>query len=433
MVLEDSTATPSDFTSDYTPDSDFDPYSTTNPSDQFIRLNLPSPPPIIGPLFGYTQAYCTAYINARIQTSVKLLGRPPTQDEATALAYWSAKMLSYAAWGRPLGLAAGCYQAYRTAATYRFPFVQPKAETFNPNFFSLLRFQLQGKQAQFMWHGLRTIAYGTFGIWTGGVLIGTYAATVAAVGEQRDPRLRDLLRAIRERVREAVPASPPGAPGNQQPGQRRDPTGQGTRSASELWKNHRTAIGANDAPLATTPGTYEDDASPSSGDAYDPYDGNGTAEQDRSLAMNKEYMLTDREMRKREARQRPNPRSSLTENTASTFSIEKVERQPRSFDDVDASPTGGEGTFMDSAYGSDSDSTATGSAWERIRQEAVSAPTSRPSRNAVRGSRIVRRPKQTPEERLASSATGQESQLDKDEAQRAFDERVERERRGGEF
>lgn len=427
MVLDDGTTTPSDFTSDYTPDSDADPYSTVTSPDEFIAMRLPSPPPILGPLFGYTNAYCTRVINTRIRASAQILGRPTTQDEATALAYWSAKMLSYAAWGRPLGMAAGLYQCYRTAATYRFPFMQPKPDKFNPNLFGFLKFQLQGRQAQIMWHALRASLYGAFGMWTGGLLVGTYAATVAAVGERQDPRLQDLIRAIQEKVRETLPASSPGGPGKQRQGQRGDPTGQGARSASKLWKTHGNAIRADDAPLASATGTYDGDASPSSGDAYDPYGSSTPAEQGGSLAMSDGNVLTDRQMRKREVRQRPNPRSSPTETTAPTFRVDKVERQPRSFDDDNASPTGGEGSFMDSGYDSDAGPSSTGSAWDRIRQQSSS------SRSARRAARENRRGMQTQEDSFAFSATEQERHLAKDEAQRAFDERVEKERRGGEF
>lgn len=336
-------------------------------------------------------------------------------------------MLSYAAWGRPLGMAAGLYQCYRTAATYRFPFMQPKPDKFNPNLFSFLKFQLQGRQAQIMWHALRASIYGAFGMWTGGLLVGTYAATVAAVGERQDPRLQNLIRVIQDKVRETLPASSPGGSGKQRQGQRGDPTSQGARSAGELWENHRNAIGTDDAAPARATGTYEDDASPSSGDAYDPYGSSTAAEQGGSLAMSEGNVLTDREMRKREARQRPNPRSGPTETTASTFRIEKVERQPRSFDDDDASPTGGEGSFMESGYDSDAGSSNTGSAWDRIRQQSSSATS------AGRVARGNRRGMQTQEDSFAFSATEQERQLAKDEAQRAFDERVEKERRGGEF
>lgn len=431
MVLDDNTTTPSDFTSDFTPVSDSDPYSTTTSSDNFIPKNLPSSPPIIGPLFGFTDAYRTSVINTRIQGAAQILGRPPTPDEATALAYWSAKMLSYAAWGRPLGMAAGYYQAYRTAATYRFPFLQPKPEKLDPNVFKLLKFELRGSRARSMWHSLRAFAYGTLGLFIGGVLFGTYAATVAAVGERQDPRLQDLIRVIQERVRGTLPAAPANAPSKQRQGARGDPTGQGTMSASELWKNHRNAIGADDAHLARTSNTYGDDASPSSGDAYDAYNSTTIAEQDRTLAMSEGGVLTDQKMQTQEARQRPNRRSSPTKTSASTFSIEKVERQPRSFDDDDASPTGGEGAFMDSGYDSDSGSAATGSAWERIRQQASSSPSSRATRSGR--SRGSRRGVQTQEDTFAFSATEQERQLAKDEAQRAFDERIERERKGGEF
>ncbi|MCJ1366261.1 hypothetical protein MMC16_005388 [Acarospora aff. strigata] len=438
MVLDESTTPTSDFTTDYTPDSDYDPYSSPSPakiSYQIDTTSFPRPPFLIGPLFGYTSTYCANVIYARINNSALLLRRPPTQDEATALAYHSAKMLSIAPWGSPLGLAGGWYRAYATREHYRFPFMTPSKETFNPNVVRYFGVRMEGRQAQLFWHSLRGTAYGFIGIFIGHLLVQTYAATVAAVGERQDPRLKDLIRAIQEKARETTAAIIQEHRGQAGRGQRRDPTGQGQRSASELWKNHRMAIGADDdvgpGRSMRGPAGDADDASPSAGgDMSDPYGSNySTAEEAGSLAMSDGNVLSDRQMRNQEARQRPNPATSPTRNTAGTFRIDKVERQPRSFDsdsdsygtDDDVSPAGGQGpASMDSG----------GSAWARIRQQSSASPGS--STGGRGGSFGGRRSSRRPEESTVGDGFTFSDEA-KDEAQRAFDERVEKERRGGDF
>ncbi len=173
-----------------------------------------------------------------------------------------------------------------------------------------------------------------------------------------------------------------------------------------------------------------DDASPSVGNMYDPYD-ESSAAGGQSLPRDEGNLLSDRQMKSREVRQRPNPRESPTDSTANTFSIDKVTRQPRSFDD-----DFGDVTVPDA---SPERSPAAGGAWARIRQQAA-RPTSGSSsaRGGSPGVRGNRRDGRQPDEQsggdsFAFSATEEERQLAREEVQRAFDERVERERRGGDF
>ncbi|MCJ1298651.1 hypothetical protein MMC08_001441 [Hypocenomyce scalaris] len=414
MVLEDSTAFPPASTSDYSsPTSDADPYASS--SDQpHISLNLeqlPSAAPIFGPLLGYTNQYLANSINYRIQHTSGILQRPTTEDEAVALAYWTAKMLAIASWGRPLGLAAGGWRAYQTRGTFRFPFVKPDPEKFNPEVVKIGGYELmRGGQARIWWHVLRGTAYGLFGSWVGGLMVSTYAATAVAVGEQQDPRLKEVIAKLRMKAKEIAAGIPQGQKG-QTVGRKGDPTGQGRVSASDLWKNHRKSVSVDDA----SPGAEGFDY--------------GAEESDGRLAKSDGGVLSDQQMRGQEQRQQASPGQSPMENRASTFQLEKVERQPRNFDDdyEDASPSSGSEPMDASSEG--------GSVWERIRKQAGSAPP-----NAGRGRRAGRGPVQ--QERQEGSTTGdsfafsnseEDRQLAKTEAQRQFDEQVERERRGGDF
>lgn len=167
---------------------------------------------------------------------------------------------------------------------------------------------------------------------------------------------------------------------------------------------------------------------------YDPYDDNSVSG-GQSLAKDGGSVMSDRQMRSQEARQRPNPRESPTDNTTNTFSIDKVARQPRSFDEDFNSVTG--------ADESPDRSPAAGSAWARIRQQAASPTSGSSSRRGgpygvLYGDRDTRRAggqqdDQSGGDSFEFNTTEEERQLAKDTAQRAFDERVERERRGGSF
>lgn len=420
MVLEDSTASPTDFTSDYSsPTSDSDPYASS-PDKVQIAIDvsqLPSSVPIFGPLFGWTTQNLINGIDGHVQRTSALLKRPVTADEATAIAYWTARSYAIASWGDPLGLAVGGWRAYQTRSTFRFPLVAPNAATFNPERVSIFGAELvRGVWARTIWHGLRGGAYGIFGSWVGGLLVTSYALTTRAAGEQTDPRLREVQAKLMEVTREVVAAAARGERKREgrAVGQRGDPTGQGQRSAGELWGNHRRGIGG-------------DDASPTAGNA-EGFD-YGADSDDGRLARSDGGVLSDQQMRGQEVRQQPSPSQSPTENRASTFKMEKTERQPRSFDDDydDASSAAGTGSTNAGSGG--------GSVWEKIRKEAGSTPS-----NAGRRRRAERATAQqeqqegsTTEDSFGFSTSEEERQLAKAEAQRAFDEQVERERRGGDF
>lgn len=389
MVLEDSPPSPTDFTTDYSsPTSDSDPYAASleKPGLAINLDKLPSPAPLFGPIFGYTNQYFATCIHYRVQQTSTLLQRPISTDEASALAYWTAKMLAIASWGHPLGLAAGAWRTYQTRGTFRFPFWKPDPNKFNPEAVKIGTVELlRGAQARAIWHGLRGGAYGIVGSWVGGVIVSGYAATAAAVGEQQDPRLREVMAKLRAKGKEIAAAAGGREVGQRgrEVGQRGDPTGQGRTPASELWRNHRRAIGGDDA--SPTADGFED----------------GTDVDEASLASSDGGVLSDQQLKGQEMRQQPRPRTS---------SRAQPSQPEQTFDDDDAGPTAG-----------------TASVWERIRKEAGSAP----SPNAARRRRAMP-PQQERQEGGEGFAGGGEGE-DRAEAQRLFDEQVERERRGGEF
>lgn len=412
MVLDE--ASPISSPDPYDNPSSSDSYSSTDPD----IATLPSPLPILGPLFGYNSAYTLRLIRARNAQRSQLVNRPLTPKEREALAYHTAKGLAIASWGPPLGVIAGISRYYNTREKYRFPFagnqLKPDGWWDGERIRIMGQDVVKGLKAKQTVNFLRASIYVSLGYAIVGLLVDSYATTVSIVGEMRDERLKDIIQAIRRQTAREMGET------SKQERQKRAvdvATGQGEKSASDLWKQHRGAIGADDAsPTAagfddaspTAAGfDYGDEAARLSGNS-----GNG-------------IVMGDEQTRSQEVRQQP--RRNPAGNRAATFDVEKVERLPRSFDDDydDASPTGGTGAANPGE-----------SAWQRIRRENASGgATSSSPRNGRRPGRGVQ------QEQQEASTTGdsfsfsssEEKHLARDEAQRQFDERVEKERRGGDF
>lgn len=370
----------------------------------------------------------------------EIVQRPLTRSEQEAMAYHSARGLATASWGPAIGIAAGVYRTYATRAEYRWPFygklisgVAAEGET-QMGFWDGQKMRAGGKEifqavstqakANAL-HVSRGFAYCLIGAFFAPLFVSSYAATVTAVGELRDPRLQELNQGLREVTLRDMK--------------------QKQEKAGEIGKQTDTRRIPRDRDRMSgrrTSTTEVDDASPTGGAGMMMDMGiNDDDDQERlSSAGDMGGVLSDGQMRTAEARARPSrTQSPTTSNRAATYQLEKVERQPRDFasdftagDDADASPT--------DAIGGDGSGGGGGSVWERIRQQSASDPSSGSSstgRARARGA-IERREN-------GSSTTGNDSnnsftfsssddeERRRSEAQREFDERVEKERRGGDF
>ncbi|KAF4540427.1 hypothetical protein BFW01_g12181 [Lasiodiplodia theobromae] len=120
-------------------------------------------------------------------------------------------------------------------------------------------------------------------------------------------------------------------------------------------------------------------------------------------------------------------RSDSPKDAASRWGQDRPVAPSGSYDD--ASPTGGLGPF-DSGI-----SSAGGSAWDRVRQQASSGqgPPSGSSAPWARSTQKEQRTGSTFGDSFTFSSSEEERQLAKAEAQREFDERIEKERRGADF
>jgi hypothetical protein len=157
---------------------------------------LPSPMPILGPLFGNGKSRLEWELPQRFAEVTLNMNRKLTPDEVNALAYHWAKANAISSWGPPIGVLAGLYRANATRTEFRHPLTGPlKSENgwFNGERIRILGKEiLRGPPARALVHGFRTANYVFLNSMVFGLFVTTYAATVLVVGENRDPRLKDI-------------------------------------------------------------------------------------------------------------------------------------------------------------------------------------------------------------------------------------------------
>ena len=428
MVLEEVSSDP-DLYSSY----DGPPTSTAQtPQADLSRLASPI---AFSAAWGYTTARLRRGIASELDSAQAILERPVTAAEAEAISYHFAKGYRYASYGAPIGAAAGVWRFAATIDQMRWPLMPRAFSNWSRWNFDMETQSLTfaGKQlARGPWLrptlvGLKGLVYVSYGVLVGTLLSSSYASSVAAVGALGDPRMKNISQETADKankklgdLNKPIPTPRPGGATQRKV----DPMGQGERTAAELWRDHRRAIGPRD-----------DDASPTAGNNDDFFD------REAERHGGNDSMLTDSQI---EARRRqppsspPRRRSSpTTDPRASTYQMEKTERQrqPRSFsDDFDmtSSPSAEEDQSPASTPSSGE------SAWDRIRRENASStsyPTGPIARRPQRRDRMQQEQQEgsTSGESYTFSSSDSERAYAKDEAQKHFDERVEQERRGEDF
>jgi hypothetical protein len=437
MPLDTSTDTYNPPTSDADPYSSPTAYSISNPPPLPAHIDIATLPhalPFFGPLTGYTNSNLQHIIQNRYVYTSQAIGRSLSEKEMTALAYHTAKGHAIASYGPTIGLSAGLYRTWATRNEFRWPFYgKLMSEEAGTGFWDGVAMRvgekeiLQGVSTQSkatILHVLRGTAYVSLGILFVPMIVSAYGATVSAVGEIKDERLH----AVTEELRMVANKEMRERRASMQE-RRGDPTGQGKKSAGEVWRERRERLEGKSSPKSLPD---DDDMSPTGGAMMD--DGGVAEEQGRlSGAGEMGGVLSDTQMRTQEVRAQPEKGKSPTENRASTFQMEKVSRQPKTFDDDydDASPTGGRGAMDDDGAGG----FGGGSVWERIRQQQASSGSSATTQSRGRrgGIRQEQQEGSTTGDSFSFSRSEEERNYAKDEAQREFDERVEKERRGGDF
>ncbi|EPE28927.1 hypothetical protein GLAREA_00085 [Glarea lozoyensis ATCC 20868] len=328
MVLENSTASESDggFTEN-PPPSAFDTYSGEGGKAEYdISMEgMPRPFPIIGPLFGYNDDLIARGVNSKTKSAGGVLQRHLTQEEMTAMVYWTSKQVKIMSYAPIIGIGGGLYRAYSTASTFRFPMYQPDQATFNREVFPHTRAPwVVGYRAVLSWHLARGFWYAAAGNFLAKMVIGSYALSVATVGEMQDPRLKDFISQVRQRQQ-------------QRRGGLEMPQGQNGRPGQP-------------APMPAPQKQDYDDASPTGG------------------------IYTEEDF------QQSKPAVPVVPSRPAP-----AEAEAKSFDFFDdASPTGGQGISADTRAAPQS----TGSAWDRLRrgQAPSQAPSQASSSQETQGS-----------------------------------------------
>lgn len=427
MVLEEATSgqEPAAF-SESQPTSDIDPYSSSNPQyitgqpSSYFRLEQPGtsepihvnlndlPKPFTFLFHAQHSRNLANGIQATCTYASKVLQRPLKQEEADAFAFHWAKSMRTASYGTPVGSAAGVAYAYRFS-DYRFPFWRPMKEgsRYSPDKFGALR----GPAARAMWSSLRFSAYAFVGLTIGQLFFASYALTLHTAGRALDPRLKEFSDALQQRQKEGINR----AREMQRPGeapqqgetmemarQRRiaqaqqQRSQQGQRQQSEKAPSGRKK---DDDDMSPTGGAFDEDFMVGSqGDTG---------------------LMSDGQSRQQQETYR-------YDGNASSFDVGSSTPDARSTASEAASPRS-----QPSSQQSSQPRQSGGSAWERLRQNALSGNPAKPTGSQSR--------RQT-----GSSAGGsgddftfsrgeEDKQLARAEAQKEFDARIEKERKGQDF
>ena len=419
MVLEDISASgsASDFSSDFSSDVPSDPLSSDsglNPQEYSFSLDLTTLPRanfLVAP-FGRGEAGLRRSIAENVSNASKVLHRMPTQDEFNAMAYHTAKGQAIICWGLPTGIGTAAYLAWRTRKTYKFPFVKA-SEGFNGNEVAFWgRKWLRGAQANVFWHSLRFSAYGIIGGWVAGMFVAGYAASVVAVGELTDPRLKELQGAIRKMAKTQLEKRQGGG------------VSKDSETGKEISEEAITAL-----RRAISGGENVDSMSGSVGQDVD-----FATSQDREARL---YGIRDIETNEAtptdsipsQRSPRPQERSAGNRSTE-TPSTTDPNPSPSFYDTYDdASPTAPPQT----PSRPENRVSTTGSAWERLRRQATASDPSTTSSRSRRQIPASQTPKDDDGDSFSYYSAEEERQLARDEAQRGFDAQLERERRGENF
>ncbi|ESZ94000.1 hypothetical protein SBOR_5612 [Sclerotinia borealis F-4128] len=406
MVLENSSSKQADESFDSIPTSDNDPYATSEQGQDQNQGNsvlsyriesdkLPQSMPIFGPLFGYNQERLVRVTSARINAATNIIKRPLRQEEVDAIAYYDAKVLQINSYAPLAGLSTGIYRAIQTAPTFRFPFYQPNLKTFNSSIFPHARMPyIKGGSAVIAWHVFRGLWYSYIGQSLSKAIFGVYAAGMTAQRYRSDPRLKDITAATMEQF-------------------------------NKLHKNLPSPAGLPRPPMKPGQGQSQtqnkqeyDDASPTSGAEWYGEDNTPGASQTTPQTFPPTNSW---------------PQKQQTSAQTSSQAPAQEEKSFSVFDD--ASPTGEQGMNTNTTSPSSS-----GSAWDRIRRGEKPASTSNtPSSQSSGWARVQRNASNTSGDEVAHtdsfafSKTEEERNLAQARAQKEFDTRVEKERRGESF
>ncbi|KAK3937859.1 hypothetical protein QBC46DRAFT_391552 [Diplogelasinospora grovesii] len=347
--------------------------------------------PFWGPWFGFTEAWYRTEVAGRVMAASVLLARELQDEEKQTLAYITAKRCVYRAWEPPFWIATTFWYERRGRATFRFPFYTPNPASFNPDVFPSERIPfLTGPPARTMWHCGRVGAYAAMSHLVLAGLFRSYADLTWQASIFADKRL--------VAIKDAVIAAAAAGGRTNRGGPSRPPAGipHGEGEEEDSQEGHRDQM-------------ERDTSAPYFGQMVQ----SAVAEEERMQGPEKRLAALERQRQELLRRRQE----------------EEEERDDNDFLFDDASPVAPSARQPQGSSGSRG-----GSAWDRLRQRAAGQGSSSNQGSGVQQTGWAGRGQKTQQSRSSDSyvySTAEEDRaLAKAQAQREFDEMLERERRG---
>jgi hypothetical protein len=338
-----------------------------------------------------------------------LSGRMLTQTQAEGVTMHACKRMLYSYSATYVALFGGAYLAFRGRKEMKFPFMKPKSLDRYNNFPNRYLPILPGNYARFMWHITRGFVYMGLGALILSPIFNSMGMTTMMVGMYRDDRTQDLMKDLKGPFnRISSNMAEKGAPGQTAP-----PAGSyRTDSPSGFSETNMDSTpidkGGDSAFIDSTV-----DTSIMSDSTMPPVERRQPAATDYDSSSS--YPSRNRHS----SRRPPTPKP-------------QQEREPDSdffFDD--ASPTAGNDPDM----ATPASRQPSGSSWEKIRR-GVSGQPSAQNRSQTQAQRQLppsrvqtRDQNATSAESFSFSSSDEDKQLAKQQAQKEFDEMLERERK----
>ena len=426
MVLQDVENTAPDSFSDNPSPSDNDPYASPSSSslatgERFDASSMPRPIPIIGPFIGFSERALRFKADTTLKFAEKKLGRTLHPEEAQALAFHIYKLEKSKSYYAAGGAAGGVYRWYATMNTYQYPFYKPKIESIDVNKFG----PIKGPAANLARHtwrfGLYTLVAGQMGNIIGQLI----AQPIAAYETSVDPKLEQFGAEIKaasgrdERTNEQRGRMIEERRKDFEARRRQEGTGGMTPPYGARGRERRQAAPPADGDgddMSPTAGNEPWNSSPSSSSWDDFTDDSAQPASQRQPALSNN------------ARSRQHSPYQSTQSPAASSSSP--------FDD-DASPTGGLFHSETTNTQAQPSSRPGESSWDRLRRGA-SPPSSQGAPQQERIQRFASSRQSGAEGSTVGDnftfVEGKEQRdIERERAQREFDERLERERRGRDF
>ncbi|POS78722.1 hypothetical protein DHEL01_v202884 [Diaporthe helianthi] len=211
--------------------------------------------PFWSPLFGRTSEYLKTRVAAKVMTSSASVGRELTQSEKDAMSHHFAKMVITMTYSSPLAVAATFGMERYTRPKFGFPFYTPKPGTLNSQKFPGLP---EGRASLLAWQGTRLLAWYTASKIAIGIFVTSYAISVYSANSGTDNRLEAFRREMTRRAGNAMRSGRPSNFPNQPPGQppQQYPQQDWDRQASATepvgWGSPEQTENATPTPMPTS-------------------------------------------------------------------------------------------------------------------------------------------------------------------------------------